>query len=366
MNKNLPDWLKKLVYLLQAVLIGLGLAFLWILIRGQALPSDSNAFDQMNLSFAQAVQRAQPAVVSIQTSTLINQRTPITPWSSRRSFRQKGLGSGVIVDATGIVLTNYHVIKGVDSILIILPDGRNASAQIIGSDEDTDLAVLKIYSGGVKLDLPTLNFANSQDQQIGDVVLAIGNPYGIGQTVTQGIISATGRANINLADFEDFIQTDATISAGNSGGALINTKGELIGINTAVFSAQGENSGIGFAIPADLAKGVSQEILEHGRVIRGWLGLAMGFVNASGQQVQTNINGAIINNVYQNSPAANAGINRGDILTAINDAEINSTLEASYTIASLKPGASVKLRIKRGDKFYDINTTAIERPPGAS
>lgn len=365
MLKNLPNWIKKLTFLVQAGLIGLGIAFLWILISGKSIQNGFGTPNTTNMSFSQAVERAQPAVVSIQTSTLVGKRATTTPWGSRRSIRQKGLGSGVIVDSSGIVITNYHVIQGVDSILIILPDGRSASAQIIGSDQDTDLAVLRINNGGVKLNLPTLNFATSQDQKIGDVVLAIGNPYGIGQTVTQGIISATGRANINLADFEDFIQTDATISAGNSGGALINTRGELIGINTAVYSEQGENSGIGFAIPADLAKGVSQEILDHGRVIRGWLGLATGsFVDANGQKVATNLKGAIIGEVVQQSPAALAGIERYDILTAINDSEIGSDLEAKYTIASLKPGENVKLRLRRGDKFYDIETRVVERPNG--
>ena len=221
-----------------------------------------------------------------------------------------------------------------------------------------------LISGTQTLNKPTLSFATSQDQRIGDIVLAIGNPYGIGQTVTQGIISATGRANINLADFEDFIQTDATISAGNSGGALINIRGELIGINTAVFSAKGENSSIGFAIPADLAKGVSQEILDHGRVIRGWLGIGSTDVlrNKNGQIIAANVKGAIIAEITAQGPADLAGIQPLDVITAINEEDIESELEAKYIIASLKPGDTVKLRIQRRDKLYDIETTVAERP----
>ncbi|MBT8142653.1 MAG: PDZ domain-containing protein [Gammaproteobacteria bacterium] len=366
MTINSPVWLKKTAFILQAVLIGLGLAFVWILLSGRGLPNSGSSTGQV--SYAEAVARAQPAVVSIQTSTLLSQRTQRSRFS-QRSVRQKGLGSGVIVDPTGIVLTNHHVIKGVDSILIILPDGRRSSAQIIGTDQDTDLAVLRIENGGVKLNLPTLSFADSKQQSIGDVVLAIGNPYGLGQTVTQGIISATSRANINLAMYEDFIQTDATITAGNSGGALINTRGELIGINTAVYAAQGENSGIGLAIPADLAEGVTREIIAHGRVIRGYLGIIPTdrFVNSNGQAFSVN-KGTIISNVYQNSPAAKAGVRPYDILTAINDTEINSELEATYTVASFKPGTTVTLQVQRDGQLLDIVTTIEERPgtPGSS
>ena len=361
------NWFKKTAFILQATLIGLGIAFLWILASAKGLnfSPDKDQLVSNSISFARAVERAQPAVVSIQTETASNQIRQ-TPRGYRRSLGQKGLGSGVIVDPSGLVLTNFHVIKGVDRIRIILPDGRSSTASVVGSDEDTDLALLRINNGGVKLNLPTLNFASSSLQKIGDIVLAIGNPYGIGQTVTQGIISATGRANINLAYVEDFIQTDANISVGNSGGALVNTRGELIGINTAVFSAQGENSGIGFAIPADLAKGVVQEILEHGRVIRGSLGVTIShtFLDSSGQIVTANLKGAFISEVQRDGPASKAGIKPADISTAINGTQINSDLEAKYTIAGLKPGEEVKLRIQRGNNLYDVVTTVIERPQG--
>jgi len=365
----MPDLLKKFAFVIQAALVGLGLAFLWILIRGDGLAKQEIKQPEIKpqMSFADAVARAAPAVVSIQTLTVPGQNNPLSRWSRRRT-PQRGLGSGVIVDSDGLILTNYHVIRDVDSILVILPDGRNSIAKTVGVDEETDLALLKlINAGGVKLDLPTLSFANSREQKIGDVVLAIGNPYGIGQTVTQGIISATGRANIDLADFEDFIQTDANISEGNSGGALVNTRGELIGINTAVFSAQGENSGIGFAIPADLANGVLQAILQNGRVIRGWLGINTGaYVDSNGNLVDSKLQGAIVGQVFRNSPAAAAGIQPYDILLSVNNAEINSNLEAKYTIASLKPGDKVTLRIRRGNEVYNVSTVVAERPSGIS
>ena len=354
MLKSTPTWLKKSLFILQAILAGLGIAFLWILITGRGIPNSSSNGQHFNpvASFADAVERAQPAVVSIQTSKVVQRRRSKNSWLQSR--REQGLGSGVIIREDGLVLTNYHVINGADSLLVTLPNGSWAPATIVGEDKDTDLALLKIEKGGVNIKLPTLSFANSNKQHIGDVVLAIGNPYGYGQTVTQGIISATGRANINLANFEDFIQTDATISIGNSGGALINTDGELIGINTAV----SERSGLALAIPAELAKGVVEEILKNGRVIRGWLGFEEGVA----QQYPRPPKGTFITNVYQNSPASVVGIQRGDILLDINDIEINSDLEAKYTIASLKPGEQVTLNIQRGDKAQNVQIKVAERP----
>ncbi len=355
MLKRTPIWLKKSAFFLQAILAGLGIAFLWILISGRGIPVSGQAGQHFNpvASFADAVERAQPAVVSIQTSKVVLKRRTNNPWTQGR--REQGLGSGVIIREDGLVLTNYHVVNGADSLLIILPNGSWAPATIVGVDKDTDLALLKIEKGGVNIKLPTLNFANSSKQHIGDVVLAIGNPYGLGQTVTQGIISATGKANINLANFEDFIQTDATISIGNSGGALINTEGELIGINTAV----SEKSGLALAIPAELAKGVVEEILKNGRVIRGWLGFEEGVA----QKFVPPPRGTYITNVYPNSPAFYVGLKRGDILLNINDIEVNSDLEAKYTIASLKPGEKVKLSIQRGELAEEIQIEVAERPP---
>ena len=359
MLKTPPIWLKKSAFLLQAILAGLGIAFLWILISGRGMPysNPNNQHFSPVASFADAVERAQPAVVSIRTTKLVKQNRSN---NSRRPIftRQRGLGSGVIIREDGLILTNYHLIEGVESIFVSLPNGGSDAAKIVGFDKDTDLALLQINKGGINIKLPTLNFANSEDQHIGDVVLAIGNPYGFSQTVTQGIISATGRANINLASYEDFIQTDATISSGNSGGALINTQGELIGINTAVYSPEGANSGIGFAIPAELAKGVVEEILKNGRVIRGWL----GFEEGAAQQASLSIKGALITNVYQSSPADYAGIKRFDVLTAINNMEVNSGLEARYAIASLKPGELVTVRIQRGDVAQDVQIEVAERP----
>ncbi len=363
MLKSTPQWLKKSVFIAQAILAGLGIAFLWILITGRGMPNSSSNGQHFNpvASFADAVERAQPAVVSIQTAKRINQRPSIRSWPSNRRY-QKGLGSGVIIREDGLILTNFHVIKDVEGILVTLPNGENAPAGVIGVDEDTDLALLQINNGGVKVTLPTLQFADSEDQHIGDVVLAIGNPYGNGQTVTQGIISATGRANIDLATFEDFIQTDATISEGNSGGALINTDGELIGINTAV----SKQSGLAFAIPAKLAKGVVEEILENGRVIRGWIGISSQDFVINGEIINPKIKGSIVGNVDPSGPAAIAGIQSRDIITSINDIGIESDLEYRYTIASLKPGDTVKLGVIRGDNLYQVETQVQERPSNRS
>lgn len=360
MLKRTPIWLKKSAFFLQAILAGLGIAFLWIVISGRGIAESGNSTQDFNpiASFAAAVERAQPAVVSIRTSKLVPQRSS---WRSNLQ-RQTGLGSGVIVREDGLILTNYHVVDGVDGLLVTLPNGGNAPAIIIGVDKDTDLALLQINNGGVNIKLPTLAFANSENQHIGDVVLAIGNPYGLGQTVTQGIISATGSANINFSNFENFIQTDATISNGNSGGALINTNGELIGINTAV----SKQSGLALAIPAQMAKGVVEEILKNGRVIRGWLGFeekSTSYVDANGQMRNIRVNGAVISKIYQPSPAAYADIKPLDILIAIDDVEINSEIEAKYIIASLVPGKLVKLQILRGEETKIVELEVAERPP---
>lgn len=385
---------KSVLFLAQFVLIGLGIAFVWLLFHGQFTNDNSDEavkpvisgpiqqIDNKNqtndylartithsghLSFASAVEIAQPAVVSIITATITEDQLVLTPNGVRPGFKP-GLGSGVIVDKQGYILTNHHVIQNVDSIGIVHTDGRAVRARVVGTDPDTDLALLFVPSLADKAELQTLDFANSDNLHIGDIVLAIGNQFGIGQTVTQGIVSATGRrTNTALAQFEDFIQTDANISSGNSGGALINTNGELIGINTAELSREGQRAGIGFAIPSNLAKGVFEELKAHGRVIRGWLGVSVGrapvgLTNQLG--VEADYIGTMIGNVEQESPAEKSGLRTYDIITSVNGETIqrNSESQTMHLIASLKPGETARLGIRRGNQLLDVDVLIEEKP----
>jgi len=311
------------------------------------------------VSYASGVERAAPAVVNIytskQTASRANQNFD-NP--SLRDYadslpnperRQSSLGSAVILNSEGYLLTNNHVIAGSDEILVALQDGREALARLIGTDPETDLAVLKI-------DLPNLPAVtiDSRDQQrIGDVVMAIGNPFGLGQTVTMGIISATGRNQLGLNTYEDFIQTDAAINQGNSGGALVDALGNLIGINTAIFSQAGSAQGIGFAIPAKLAVEVMQAIIQHGRVIRGWLGvevqpLTPELAESFGLDISQ---GIVVASLYRNGPAWNAGLLPGDVILQIDDKPATSGRQAMNQVARAKPGDRIKLSVLRnGDK----------------
>ena len=384
---------KNVLFLAQFILIGLGIAFVWLFFQGRftndiSAQADTTAVTgpiqavtktssndtvtqsithQGHLSFASAVEIAQPAVVSIITATLIQNELIMTPNGVRPGFKP-GLGSGVIVDKQGYILTNHHVIQNVDSIGIVHTDGRAARARIVGTDPDTDLALLFVPSLADRAELETLDFANSDNLHVGDIVLAIGNQFGIGQTVTQGIVSATGRrTNTVLAQFEDFIQTDANISSGNSGGALINTNGELVGINTAELSREGQRAGIGFAIPSNLAKGVFEELKAHGRVIRGWLGVSVGRapVNLTSQLgVEADYIGTMIGNVELDSPAEKSGLRPHDIITSVNGEIIQRHSEAQtmHLIASLKPGDTARLGIRRGNQLLDVDVLIEERP----
>ncbi|MGA8705904.1 MAG: trypsin-like peptidase domain-containing protein [Steroidobacteraceae bacterium] len=321
-------------------------------------------------SYAAAVRRAAPAVVNISTARLVVEQIP-SPLSQlfpdmRPLYRRRmehALGSGVIVDADGHILTNNHVIANADSIMVTLADGREAQATVIGRDPDTDLALLSI-----KLKrLPVMPFGRSDELQVGDGVLAIGNPLGLSQTVTHGIVSATGRSQLGVATFEDFIQTDAAINAGNSGGALINTLGDLIGINTAVL---GKNTGgdisvegISFAIPVNLARGVMNEILDHGRVIRGWIGIVPeDATNEQAQEVGLLQGGVVITNLYRSSPAIEAGVHTNDIVTAVDGKAMHSAQETLAQIAARKPGSHVRLHLVRGRSQLDVTVAVGERP----
>jgi len=326
------------------------------------------------VSYSQAVNRAAPAVVNVYSSRVVD--TNQHPLMSDPFFRQfygknmpqrqrmlSSLGSGVVVSEEGYILTNNHVINDADQIQVALRDGREAIAQVIGTDPDSDLAVLKIDMD----DLPVIKLSDSEEIAIGDVTLAIGNPFGVGQTVTMGIISATGRDHLGLSRYEDFIQTDAAINPGNSGGALVDANGSLIGINTAIFSRSGGSQGIGFAIPANLAREILDDIVTHGRVIRGWLGIdaqQMTLDLASSFGLKT-LSGVIIANVVPDGPGDEAGLRPGDILLAIDGKPILDPRETQVDIAEIPPGTKLPLTIVRGGEKREVTLNVGERPPPA-
>ena len=316
-----------------------------------------------SLSFA--AKKASPAVVSINTSQKAGLEKNKDPWfryffGDQDDSAQTGLGSGVIVSPQGYILTNNHVVEAADEILVMLNDGRQTQAKIIGTDPETDLAVLK-----VNLDkLPVMVMNNSEQVQVGDIVLAIGNPFGVGQTVTSGIISALGRNQLGINTFENFIQTDAAINPGNSGGALVDVQGNLLGINTAIYSKSGGSMGIGFAIPVSIAKQVLEGIVKDGLVTRGWIGvepteltseLAQTF-NVSRQE------GVIITGVLQTGPAFKAGIRPGDMLLAVNDHKVQNVAELLEQVSLLKPGVDAQLKILRKEQEQVLSVTPLQRP----
>jgi len=325
-------------------------------------------------SYADAVERAAPAVVNIYTTTIVETRAhPLArdpffrnffnlPSEPRRQRMESSLGSGVIVSANGYILTNHHVIAGADDIVVELRDGRIAQAMVVGTDPDTDLAVLKIEESN----LPQL-ILNTSPGRIGDMVFAIGNPFGVGQTVTMGILSATGRDQVGLSTYENFIQTDAAINPGNSGGALINIRGELIGVNTAIFTRGGGSNGIGFAIPSSLATDVMQELIEHGQVIRGWLGVETQPLTeelARSFGVGRNA-GVLIAGVYRNGPAARGDILPGDILTHMNNERVIDGRAAMNQVADFEPGTQVQVKLLREGQPIERTLTVGQRPQSA-
>jgi len=317
-------------------------------------------------SFRQAAKTASAAVVSLNTSKAVrNHPGSEDPWfkfffGEQNNEPQVGLGSGVIISATGYVLTNNHVVENADEIEAVLNDGRRTRAKVIGTDPDTDLAVLKI-----DLDrLPVIVLGNSDVLQVGDQVLAIGNPFGVGQTVTSGIVSAKGRNQLGINTFENFIQTDAAINPGNSGGALVDTQGNLLGINTAIYSRSGGNMGIGFAIPVATARLVMEGIVRDGQVTRGWIGvepneLSPELAETFGVKARS---GVIITGVLQNGPAAQAGIRPGDVVTSVAGTAVTNVAELLSRVASLKPGAPEPFRVQRRDQQLDIMVAPGVRP----
>ena len=321
-------------------------------------------------SFAAAAKLASAAVVSINTSKAATRNPQADdPWfkfffgdqGSREP--QGGLGSGVIVSASGYILTNNHVVEGADEIEVILNDTRKARAKVIGTDPDTDLAILKI-----ELDkLPVIVLGNTDALQVGDPVLAIGNPFGVGQTVTAGIVSALGRNQLGINTFENFIQTDAAINPGNSGGALVDVNGNLVGINTAIYSRSGGSMGIGFAIPVSTAKQVLEGIVKDGQVTRGWIGVEPQELNAELAEAfklkpeAAKAGGVIITGVLQNGPAAQAGIRPGDVITAVDGKPVSSVTQLLTAVAALKPAKSAPLTVLRGDGPVEISVTPGKR-----
>ncbi|MGH1371436.1 MAG: trypsin-like peptidase domain-containing protein [Cellvibrionaceae bacterium] len=324
------------------------------------------------ISYADAVNNAAPAVVNIYTRTKLKRRRhPLLDDPLFRHFfnnsdvpsqerMQSALGSGVIISPEGYLLTNNHVIDGADEILVLLKDGREAKATLVGTDPESDLAVLKI---GLK-DLTSINIGEPGNARIGDVVLAIGNPFGVGQTVTQGIISATGRYGLGINTYENYLQTDAAINPGNSGGALIDARGNLLGINTAILDKTGFSVGIGFAIPADTAVKVMQDLVSYGQVVRGWLGIeAQQMTPELAQSFKLNTaNGVIITAIYNNGPAHKAGLRPGDIILRMNNRTVSDGRLSMHQVAQGRPGDEIEIEILRNGESLVVDGTLGVKP----
>ncbi len=354
-------------FIAQFVILGLALAFIVVWLRPELLPVRP-ALLSPTQSYAPAVNRAAPSVVSIYTRTLVQE--PLASRSTNPLFRvlnrdrmvtrpRSGLGSGVILDETGHVITARHVIADVDDIAVALWDGRVAEARVVGTDPDTDLAVLKIDLDG----LPSAEFALDRLPRVGDVAMAIGNAFGLNHTVTIGIISALGRGQLNLTSLENFIQTDAAINAGNSGGALINARGEVIGINSASLSQTMGAQGIGFAIPALIVRTVADQIIEYGQVQRGWIGAQfMDVPLPLAGQGGAWIGGARLIEVNPRGPASQKGLIEGDIIVAMNGEPITDARILSFEIAQSPPGTMLDMEIARGNQRFTTELEVEQQP----
>lgn len=319
-------------------------------------------------SYHNAVAAAAQSVVNIYTTQKIEEHPYMNDPMMRRYFEYHGipngesdntnLGSGVIISQDGYIVTNSHVISKADNIIVMLNDGRKARAKVIGSDVESDVAVIKVDLTGLK----PLGF-REQSTQVGDVVLAIGNPFGVGQTVTQGIISATGRTGLGINTVEDFIQTDAAINPGNSGGALVDAYGQLVGINTAIFSRSGGSMGIGFAIPTEIVKLVMNGIIKDGKVRRGWLGIELQSSMKDPTKLSDDTQGVEVMNVIPGGPAAKAGLQRGDIITAMDNKPVNDANTLIQMVARKAPNSVVNLQVMRNKAQSSVNVTLGERQP---
>src|SRR5215510_1108313 len=350
------------------------------LIPSASASNGMNGMPALTMSFAPVVKNAQPAVVSIASTKVVKISgdeglsplfddpmfrqffgdRPQNRFGKQREQREQGLGSGVIVAPDGYILTNNHVIDGANEIRVYTSDKRDLKARVIGADPKTDIAVVKVEANN----LSTLPFADSSQAQVGDIVLAIGNPFGVGQTVTMGIISATGRGNLGIEDYEDFIQTDAAINPGNSGGALINASGQLIGINTAILSRAGGNQGVGFAVPANLARTVMNQLLRNGKVVRGYLGVMIQPVTPEIAKALNlpDARGALVGEVTPGGPAAKAGLEPGDCIVELNGQRVSDSRELRLKTGELAPGSNVKLKLIRGGNPREVSITLGELP----
>lgn len=345
------------VFLLQSIVVGLAVAFLVVLVRPDLMPGIGESGDEP-LSFADAVDLSADSVANIYTKRLVQDSD--APDARTRFRVDTSFASAVIIDPEGYLVTNYHVIADATEIRVQLGDGRITEPETIGVDAETDLALLRVKLGT----LPAVRLGNSSQLRIGDVVLAIGNPYGLTTSVTQGIVSATGRGLLNLVTFENFIQTDAAINAGNSGGALVNSRGELVGINTAVLAQDPGTEGIGFAIPVDLVRGVVEQIKQNGRVIRGYMGLVPDDLT-NAERTALGIEGDVgilLSEVYDDGPAAAANLQRGDVILAMNGESVFSKRQALLISASTIPGDKVEITGIRDRERFTATVTAGERP----
>ena len=333
---------------------------------------------KMSQALSEVAEVARPSVVNISTTTTVTMQgssfgdffnDPMfrkffgEGQAHPRKFKQAALGSGVIVSKDGYILTNNHVVKGADEIKVILYDKREFKGKVIGADPKTDIAVVKIEAK----DLPAIKIGQSRLLKPGDVVLAIGNPFGLNQTITMGIVSATGRSNVGISAYEDFIQTDAAINPGNSGGALVNTNGELVGINTAIFSTSGGYMGIGFAIPSDMANAVAQSILKYGKVIRGWLGISIQDLTpeiAKSLGISRE-HGALVTDVMKDSPAEKAGLKRGDLIIAYDGQTVEDTTSLRNMTANTAPGKEADVKVLRNGKEVTLKVLIGEMPEAA-
>jgi serine protease DegS len=362
--------LRLLYFLLQAVVVGLAVAFVVVWVK-PGLLAGRVAGDGAPGSYAEAVAASSPAVVNVHSARHVRPTTGTTPKAAPKSGLpdnygppaeqlENSLGSGVIVSNDGYILTNLHVINGADAIQVGLQDGRIAAARVVGTDPDTDLALLKVDLNN----LDAIQMGRSDDLKVGDVVLAIGDPYGVGQTVTQGIVSAMGRSQLGLSTFENFIQTDAAINPGNSGGALVNAQGQLVGINTALFSPSGGSNGIGFAIPVNLANGVMHQLIDYGRVLRGWLGVEPQNITPELAQAfrLKNTHGFLVTSVTPQSPASAAGLAPGDVIESIDGDDVENSRDALNRIAAKPPGTAITVGGVRDGKKFRLQVTVAERP----
>lgn len=344
-------------FIFLSTLAGLIMAFSFLAYKGE-LPIQGyfkqpihNSNDLHQISFSKAVNRAKKAVVTVYT-----QRLTSSTAANNKNMVQTSLGSGVVLTPSGIIITNHHVIDNADNILVHFPDGKSASAVLIGYDRDSDLAVLQVPFRN----LNKIDVHSSNNIDVGDIVLAIGNPLNIGQTVTMGIISATGRNRVGINTYENFIQTDASINPGNSGGALINSKGEIIGINTAIFTQSGGSNGIGFAIPINIALDIARQIIKNGSVSRGWFGVEGAEVAVGSGLGSKSV--VMITQVFESSPAFMAGLLKNDVLTEINGQTIKNIRDVVDQVASFKPGTSVSVTVDRNAVLKSFTIKITKRP----